>query len=81
MSDDNTLPNPSAHIHSTAASPTDTRAQPRRFEPITQGRDDDDDDEESTRMTGTVRRNRPLAISTSSGDNYGMLSSTAEDCC
>lgn len=79
MSDDNDFPNAGAHKHSTATSPTDIR--PRRFEPITSDQDHDDDGEESTRTTGTIRRKRPPAISTSSGDNYASMASynTAEE--
>lgn len=79
MSDDKKTPNPDAHKDATPASPSDARTQPRRFEPITHEQDEDDGDEESTRTTGTVRRNRPPAITTSSGDNYGMLSSTDKE--
>lgn len=74
MSDDNTSPNSSALSYSTAASPTDTRTQPRRFEPITDDQGDDEGNGESTRTPGTVRRSRPLAISTSRGGIYGMFS-------
>lgn len=79
MSDDNKLPNPSAHNYSKAG--TSPQDKPRRFKPITHDRDDNNVNEESARTTGTVRRNRPPAISTSSGGNYGILSSTAKDCC
>ena len=74
MADDNTSPNAAAHTGSTSTSPTDTRW--RRFEPITPEHADDDDDggEEKITTAGTTRRKRPPAISTSSGDNYGMFS-------
>ena len=81
MSEDSTSPNSAAHNYSTASSPTDTGTQPRRFEPIIHGQERDDGDEESTRMMGTIRRNRPPAISTNSGDNYGMFSLKADECC
>lgn len=79
MSDDSTSSNSSAHNHSMAASPTDTRTQPRRFEPITQDHGDDDGNGESTNTPGTIRRNRPPAISTSRADIYGMFSSHSRD--
>lgn len=86
MSDDKNPPKASVHDHSTATSPADSR--PRRFEPITHDQDDDDenddDDEGGTRTIGTIRRNRPPAISVNSGDNHGMFSlrlPTAEKCC
>jgi len=69
MSDDNSSPKPHASNRSSDTSPTDTRVQPRRFEPILQDTDDDD----STTTTGTVRRNRPPAISTGSARNYGTF--------
>lgn len=52
--------------HSTDTSPTDTRA-PHRFESITRSGDDD-----ASTTTGTIRRNRPPAISTDAG-NYGTF--------
>lgn len=53
---------------SNSTSPTNTRAPPRRFQPITH----DEDDDRST-GTGTVRRNRPPAISTDMNpQNYGI---------
>ncbi|KAL9126162.1 MAG: hypothetical protein Q9217_004742 [Psora testacea] len=59
-------------------SPTDTRAPTRRFEPIT--RDDDEEEVESPRPTGTVRRSRPPAISTSNGtQNYESVYDTADE--
>ena len=72
MSDEDTSPNSSTHNYSTAASPTDTRTQPRRFEPITHDQGDDDGDEESTRIPSTIRRNRPPAISTGRSDIHSM---------
>lgn len=68
MSDDDNSPNPRASNRSSDTSPTDTRAEPRRFEPILPDNDDD-----YTTTTGTVRRNRPPAISTSSTPNYGTF--------
>ena len=53
---------------STDVSPTDTRNPSRRFESITH-----DDDEETATTTGTVRRNRPPAITTDSVQNYGTF--------
>lgn len=79
MSDDSISSNSSAHNHPTAASPTDTRTQPRRFEPITQDQGDDDGNGESTNTPGTIRRNRPPAISTSRADIYGMFSFHSRD--
>ena len=71
MSDDKS---PGAHTYFTGA--TSPKDEPRRFEPITRDRDYDLDGEgsESPRPTGTIRRNRPPAISTSSADHYGMIS-------
>ncbi len=80
MSEENNSVDSTAHNDSTTDSATDTRTQPRRFEPITHDQDNDDGEEESTRTTGTIRRNRPPAISTRSGDNYGMFSSKVEEC-
>ena len=74
MSEENTSSNSSTYTSSTAASPSDTRSQPRRFEPITHDQGDDDGDEDNTRVPGTIRRKRPPAISTSGGSNYGMIS-------
>lgn len=68
MSQDGHSPNPGASENSPDPSPTDTRAPPRRFAPITR-----DEDEEGTTTTGTVRRNRPPTISVRTGKNYGML--------
>lgn len=67
--------NPAADHDSTDPSLLDTPTQPKYFEPITHDQDQDTDngDEESSRMTGTMRRNPPPAISTKGRDNYGML--------
>jgi len=65
MSSHDDQTDPGAPNYSTDTSPTDTRAPSRRFQPITQ----DDDDEESATESGTVRRNRPPAISTDT--DYG----------
>ena len=58
-----------ANSHSTETSPTTTRASSRRFESITS-----DNDEERTGTSGTIRRNRPPAISTSNSTQYGSHS-------
>lgn len=67
---------PAAHHDSTAPSPIGTPTQPKLFEPITHTQDDDADTddgaEETSRNTGTMRRNRPPAISTRSRDIYGI---------
>ena len=73
MSDHNTSPKFGARNYSTASSPTDSRIQPRRFEPIIHDQDDREGDQESTRAPGTIRRNRPAAISTSRVDEHGMF--------
>ena len=73
MSDHDTSPKLSAPNSSTAPSPSDSRIQPRRFEPITHDQGDREGDQESTRTPGTIRRNRPSAISTSHIDEYGMF--------
>ena len=73
MSDRNTSPKLSARNDSTAPSPTDSRIQPRRFEPITHDQGDREGDQEITKTPGTIRRNRPSAISTSRVDEYGMF--------
>ena len=83
MSDVENPSNPAADYDSrdsgdsAAVSPLDTPTQPKNFEPITHDQDHDTDngEEESSRMTGTMRRNPPPAISTRSRDNYGMFSS------
>ena len=68
--------NPAAHHDSTPPSPMGTPTQPKHFEPIIHNQHDDadtdDGDEETSRTTGTMRRNRPPAISTRSRDNYGI---------
>lgn len=51
-------------------SPTDTRPAHPRYESITR-----ENDREDSAPAGTVRRNRPAAISTNTG-NYGMLHAT-----
>lgn len=85
MSDGNDPPNLGAHSLSTSGN--SQKDKPRRFEPITHDQDqdyadgDEDEDEQSTRTMGTIRRNRPPAISISSRDHYGMFTSTADDCC
>lgn len=78
MSDDNNSPDPGAHSYSTGG--TSPKDKPRRFEPITHDQKRDYEDL-NTRTTGTIRRNRPPAILTSSGDNHGSLDSynTAEE--
>ena len=78
MSNDNSSFKARAHNNSTAD--PFPQGRPRRFEPITHDRGDDNVNEEGARMTGTMRRNRPPAISTSSGDNYGMFFSKVEEC-
>ena len=61
-------PSGSAALHSsTDTSPMDTRAPPARFESITRG-----DEEDASITTGTIRGNRPPAISTDFG-TYGTL--------
>ena len=72
MSSDDESKRPTAHNASTDTSPADTQLPSRRFESITH-----DDDEESMTTTGTVRRNRPPAISTTGSTIYGNLRSSA----
>ena len=78
MSNDNSSSKARAHNYSTAD--PFSLGRPRRFEPITHDRGDDSVNDEGARTTGSMRRNRPPAISTSSGDNYGMFFSVAEEC-
>lgn len=66
MTSDNNTPNLTGDDSSSDPSPSETRSPSRRYEPIIHNGDDED----STTTTGTVRRNRPPAISTSS--NYGL---------
>ncbi|KAL8653852.1 MAG: hypothetical protein Q9210_001854 [Variospora velana] len=54
------------------SSPVETRDLHSRFQPITQH-----DNDEDAERTGTVRRNRPLAISTNTGQSTLILSSEA----
>ncbi|KAL8790461.1 MAG: hypothetical protein Q9213_000613 [Squamulea squamosa] len=56
------------------ASPVETREQPTRFASITQ-----DEDGEEAQRTGTIRRNRPPAISTSTGTGSMTSTSHAEE--
>ena len=55
---------------STNTSPTDTRTPHPRYESITR-----ENDREGSTPAGTVRRSRPAAISTNTG-NYGRLSAS-----
>lgn len=76
MSHDKNPSSSGAYNYSTDISPRDTRNPPtpvRPFEPIAQ-----DNNEDSMITSGTVRRTRLPAISTSGDNNYGkyMLSSS-----
>lgn len=66
MSSDDNQPKSAACNYSADTSPPDTRAPTRHSE-----RTAHDDDQESTLTSGTVRRNRPPAISTGSRTDYG----------